>query len=765
MLPFRFLRRSPALAAAAITSLALGIAANVTVYSIVREMVLDDLSASQPDRLARVDAQVSYGQYRQLRAAGVFQDLAFQLGFGDIDWRTASGGERVWRLSASANFFDVLGVRASAGRLFTQADEGRDVAVASYGFWQRRLHADPHAVGRTLELNGRLYTVLGILPRDYRSVMGHGVSPEIYLAAGAGAAHCRPFGRLRADLTRDQTRQAMEAAAQRTGGAEFARQVAVLRPMAGLAANAASEGDQRRFFLFFVMLFGVAGMLALIACSNVAGLMLARGASRRKELAIRKALGAGRLQLARPMLAEGLVLVLCGAAAGLALDALLRTRLSALRWPSAYDIPIEFHFQSDRGLLLYALLVSSFALLITSAIPALRGSRADLSLALKQGEPAFSLRRWNPRNGFVLLQVVLSMVLLSLGALFTRAFVQLARSGPGFDAAHTIIAAVHGATGRDALVRRLEAVPGVLGVTSIGTLPFMGELPLQRVRREGAPPESYRDVYSMGAGEHYFATLGIPILRGRDFEIRDRVRTPTPAIVSRTLAERLFGDGDPVGARLIGGTGREQALEIVGVAADTRLRTLGEDRVAAIYTPFFEAQFVVRVAGAPARQMEPLRAALEQAEPRDTLDIHPMSDAVEGALFPMRMASALVGSLSLLGMLLALVGLYGSIAFSVSRRTREMGIRSALGATARRITWTALCDGIAILVTGGALGMALAIAAIRPLADLLPDGIDPWNPLLLAAPALLLAIAGVLAAWFPAHRAAAVDPSLALRHD
>ncbi|MDR3700322.1 MAG: ABC transporter permease [Candidatus Sulfopaludibacter sp.] len=765
MLPFRFLRRSPALAAAAIASLALGIGAAVTVYSVVREMVLDDLSASQPDRLARVDAQVSYSQYRQLRAAGVLQDLAFQLGFGDIDWRSSAGGERVWRLSASANFFDVLGVRASAGRLFTQAGEGSDVAVVSYGFWQRRLHSDPHAVGRSLELNGRLYTVLGILPRDYRSVMGHGVSPEVYLPAGSDSAHCRLFGRLRPDLTRDQTREALEAAAQRIGGAEFARQVATLRPMAGLAANSAGEGDQRRFFLFFVMLFAVAGMLALIACSNVAGLMLARSASRRKELAIRKALGAGRLQLARPMLAEGLVLVLCGAAAGLALDAFLRSRLSALRWPSAYDIPIEFHFQSDRGLLLYALLVSAIALPITSAIPALRSSRADLGLALKQGEPAFSLRRWNPRNGFVLLQVALSMVLLSLGALFTRSFVQLARSGPGFDAAHTIIAAVHGATDRDALVRRLEAVPGVLGVTSIGTLPFMGELPFERVRREGAPPETYRDVYAMGAGEHYFATLGIPILRGRDFEIRDRDRTPTPAIVSRTLAELLFGDGDPVGARLLAGRGHEQAVEIVGVAADTRLRTLGEDRVAAIYTPFFAAQFLVRVAGLPARQLEPLRAALAQAEPGDTLDIHPMSDAVEGALFPMRMASALVGSLSLLGMLLALVGLYGSISYSVGRRTREMGIRSALGATARRITWTALGDGIAILAIGGALGMALAIAAIRPLADLLPDGIDPWDPPMLAAPALLLAIAGALAAWLPAHRAAAVDPSLALRQD
>jgi putative ABC transport system permease protein len=765
MLPFRFLRRSPALAAAAIASLALGIAANVTIYSVVREMVLDDLSASRPDRLVRVDAPVSYDQYRQLRTAGVFQDLAFQLGFGDIDWRTPSGGERVWRLSAGFNFFDVLGVRASRGRLFTQPDEGRDVAVVSYGFWQRRLHADPHAVGRSLELNGRLYTLLGILPRDYRSVMGHGVSPEVYLPAGGESARCRPFGRLRTDLTRDQTRQALEAAAQRIGGAEFARQVAVLRPMAGFAANSGSEGDQRRFFLFFVMLFGAAGMLALIACSNVAGLMLARGASRRKELAIRKALGAGRLQLARPMLAEGLVLVACGTLTGLALDAFLRSRLSALRWPSAYDIPIEFHFQSDRGLLLYALLVSSIALLITSAIPALRGSRADLGIALKQGEPAFSLRRWNLRNGFVLLQVALSMVLLSLGALFTRSFVEIARTGPGFDAAHTIIAAAYGATDRDTLVRRLEAVPGVLGVTSIGTLPFMGELPLDRVRREGAPPEAYRDVYAMGAGEHYFATLGVPILRGRDFEIRDRVRAPAPAIVSRSLAERLFGDGDPVGSRLVTGRDHEKVVEVVGVAADTRLRTLGEDRVAAIYTPFFAAQFLVRVAGPPARQMEPLRATLAQAEPKDTVDIRPLSDAVEGALFPMRMASTLVGSLSVVGMLLALVGLYGSISYSVARRTREMGIRSALGATARRITWTALRDGIAILATGGALGVALALAAIRPLAELLPDGIDPWNPLMLAAPALLLAMAGTLAAWLPAHRAAAVDPCLALRQD
>jgi predicted permease len=763
MPPFRFLRQSPALTAAAIASLALGIGANVTVYSVVREMILDDLSAAQPDRLARVDAQMSYSRYRELRAARVFQDLAFQVGLGDANWRAGTRRELVWTMTSSANFFDVLGVRALAGRLYTQSDEGRDAAVASYGFWQRRLHGDAQAVGSALELNGRWYTLLGVLPRDYRSIMGHGVSPEVYLQARGDSARCHPFGRLRDGLTRDQTRQALEAAAEGIGGADFAREVSTLRPMAGLAANSAAEGDGRRFFLFFLMLFGVACMLALIACSNVAGLLLARGVSRRKEQAIRKALGAGRLQLARPMLAEGVTLVACGTAAGLALDAFLRGRLSALRWPSAYNIPIEFHFQSDRGLLLYALLAAGAALVISSVIPALRSANADLSAALKQGEPAFSLRRWNLRNGFVMLQVVLSMVLLTLGALFTRSFLQLAREDVGFDAGHTVIAAVHGASSRDALVRRLEAMPGVRGVTSIGTLPFMGELPMERVRREGDPAEAFHEVYWMGAGERYFATLGIPILRGRDFEIRDRGRTPAPAVVSRSLAWRLFGGSDPVGAHLI--AGREQDLEIVGVAADTRMRTLGEDHVSAIYTPFFEAQLVVRVIGDAARWLAPLLSALAEMDPNATLDLHPMSDAVEGALFPMRMAATLAGGLSGLGMALALMGLYGSISYSVGRRTREMGIRAALGATGGRVTWTALSDGMAILATGAALGMALALAAIRSLADLLPDGIDPWDPRLLAAPAVLMAVGGAAAAWLPARRAARVDPLTALREE
>ena len=241
----------------------------------------------------------------------------------------------------------------------------------------------------------------------------------------------------------EQTRQTFIAVAERLKGPDPTRQIVELRPMSGLRANAEKGGDDRLFLLFFVTLFSVAGMLALIGCSNVAGLLMVRMVNRQRELAIRKALGATRIQILQPLLAEGLVLVLCGAGLGLALDAFLRGRLSDLRWPSAYGIPFEFHFQSDSGLFLYACLAAFVALLVSSLLPALRGADADLGLAIRQAEPSFSVRHWDIRNGFVLLQVVLSMVLLTVSSLFARSLLHLAAAGPGFDAAHTLIAALH----------------------------------------------------------------------------------------------------------------------------------------------------------------------------------------------------------------------------------------------------------------------------------------------------------------------------------
>lgn len=764
----RALRRSPALSAMAMVSLALGIGGSVTVYSIVREMILSDISATRLDRLARVDGSLTYAQYRTLRPIAGFQDLAFDTGLHDAIWNNGDRAEVIWAMDTSPNFFEVLGIHAAAGRLYGQSDEGAPIAVVTDGFWRKRLHADSRAIGRALTINNRLYTLAGVLPHDYRSILGHGVSPEIYAPARLDSQQgCHPFGRLRDGTTREQARDFLAAAATSIGGPDFARRVASIRPMGGITAFAAGQGDDRRVFLFFAMLFGAAGMMALIACSNVAGLLLARRIERRKELAIRQALGANRWQLARPLLAEAAVLVTAGSALGLALDAWLRGRLSALRWPTAYNIPIEFHFQNDRGLLLYALLTAAAAMAVCSL-----GTVSDRSIGatVKGGRGARNLR-----NGFVALQVVLSMVLLILGGLFTRSFLHIARGDLGFDAVHTAIAAVHPPpqryraeddwTWRSRLIASVQRVPGVVAVTSTGMLPLMGEMPEAPLRREGEPVTAARDIYFVPVGERYFETLGIRMLRGRDFEIADRDRKPTPAIVNRTLARRFFGDADPIGAMLLRGRGREDAIQIVGVAADCKLRTLGEAPQPAFYTPDFNGQLLVRVAGDPARWTEPLRAALRSADTVSALDVRPLADAVNGAQFPLRIAATMAGSLSGVGLVLALVGVYGSVSSSVSRRTREMGIRAALGATRGRIVWTALREGAALMTAGAAVGLVLAIAAVRPLADLVPDGVDAWDPRMFAATAALLAATGLTAALIPARRAANCDPAVVLREE
>ncbi len=759
----RGLRKAPALSAIAIASLGLGIGANVTVYSVAREIIFDNISAVQPGQLARVTPGLAYPAYRDLRRTGAFQDLAFEAGLHDAIWQSGGRNQMIWGIDTSPNFFDVLGITPAYGRLYTQSDEGRPLAVVSHGFWRTQLHGDPNAVGGTLQIRGRLYTLLGVLPRDYRSVMGHGVAPEYYAPVPLDyRRRVSLIARLRDGMTRGEAREALTAAAGAIGLAEYRKESPAVRPFSGFAANAAGLGEDREVFLFFLMLLGVAAILALIAIANVVGLLLARRADRHREVAIRQALGANRWQLARTLLSEAVILVSAGGGAGLALDAFLRRQLSYVRWTTAYNIPFEFHLQSDRGLLLYAFFTAFAALLV--CLPAAAGDRRIASAM----RPASS--RWNLRTGFVALQVVLSMVLLTLGVLFSRGFFHVAHLDIGFDAAHGVIAAVHpppgtghGAVWREQLIRALRRVPGVQAVTSTGTLPLMGELGSAPLRRESEPVSSARDTYNFGVGEKFFSTLRIPVLRGREFEIADRDRKPVPVIINHTLARQFFGGGEPVGAQLILGRENGAVVEIVGVVADTKMRTLGEPAAPVFYTPDFNGQLVVRVAGDPAQWIEPLRRELSAADPESALDIRPLRNAVAGALFPMQVAAAFVVSLGALGLLLSLVGVYGSVSHAVGRRTREFGIRSALGATPQRILWTAMRDGAILLVAGAAVGLLFALSAVRPLVALLPDGVDPWDPRMFAGAAITLIATGLAGAAFPARRAARIDPSDALR--
>jgi putative ABC transport system permease protein len=301
----------------------------------------------------------------------------------------------------------------------------------------------------------------------------------------------------------------------------------------------------------------------------------------------------------------------------------LRNRISYVRWPSAYNIPFEFHFQNDRGLFLYAMAAALMALLISSLIPALRGSNTDLGLAMRQGESTFSVRRWNLRNLFVAMQLTLSLVLLTLGGLFVRSFVRVSTLNPGFDAPHLAMAVVHSAkhrgpnalAWRDGVVRRIEAVPSVVGVTSIGTLPLMDDLHEITLRLAANPTSPEHRTYSVGAGERFCRVLGIRLLRGRDFELDDRTRQPTPVLADETLGRRLFGDADPVGDQLLAGREYERLLQIIGVTAEVKMRTLGEASAPLLFTPFFDAQLLVRLNGDPAQWTQPLRKALTGVDP------------------------------------------------------------------------------------------------------------------------------------------------------
>lgn len=441
----------------------------------------------------------------------------------------------------------------------------------------------------------------------------------------------------------------------------------------------------------------------------------------------------------------------------------------ALCLRDSFSVPL----QSDSALLLYAGFVALVALLVSSLLPALRGAEADLGLTMRQTEPSFSARRWDIRKGFVLLQVVLSMVLLTVSSLFARNLLSLTAAGPGFDATHTLIAAVHPLPGRydgerswalrRQLLQHIQSIPGVESVTSAGILPLMGEIPSDIVRRQRESVPNWRNVYVIRAGENYFRTLNVTILRGRDLEITDRGRTPISVVVNQTLAHDVFPSEDPIGQHLVIGREKTTVLEIVGVAADFKMRTMGEAHVPAVFMPDFNAQFLVRVAGNPAPWVESLRNAIANVDGTAALDIRPLQDAVGGAMFPMRVATGSLSFLSSLGLALALIGLYGSVSYAVRRRTREFGIRAALGASRQRIVRTALLDGIVVVGCGICLGGPLALSAIRPLVDLFQAGFNPWAPAPLLGVVLLLFATSAAAIWIPARRAASVDPSVALR--
>jgi putative ABC transport system permease protein len=788
----RSLRQSPGLAAVAVLALGLGIGANSAIFSVVDAALLRPLPFHDPGRLMLVLesnpskgypsfplSPLNYIDYRDQNSAferlAAFESTSFILtGAGDP---AKLDGARV-----AAGFVDTLGIAPSLGRPFLP-DEDRPgagrVAILGHGLWQRRFGSDPALVGRTIMLGGVAYTVVGVMPQGFsfpnRSEIWTAMALGDDELKSRGAHYLLAIGRLapgvsleraRADLATIGSRLQIQYPDSNTGW------TARVDPLAERVA-----GDARPALL--VLLAAVAFVL-LIACANVAGLLLARASARHREFAIRAALGAGRARLVRQQLTESLLLALLGGAAGLLL-AMWGTDLLAAAAPPG--IPRVSEVGVDGRVLSFTLGLSLITGVLFGLAPALQASRADLNESLKEGgRGGAGPRRHRARAVLVVAEVALALVLLAGAGLLLRSFQRLQAIDPGFDPREVLAVEIELPDGRypepprlasffTAAIERLAALPGVRSAGGVYPLPMSGDRFFFSFGVEGRPvadadrPSAAYYVASPG----YFRAMGIRILRGRAFDERDREGAPRVALINDTLARRFFPGEDPIGRRMVIDNGpRDRFREIVGVVEDVRHDDLGGEARPQMYEPHLQAPLssmtlVVRSATDPAGLAEAARReilVLDRDQPVSRAV--PLERLVADSIARPRYSMLLLGAFAAVALVLATMGIYGLLSHAVAQRTHEIGIRMALGARRRDVLALVIANGMGLAMAGVGIGLLGALALTRLMAGLLFQ-VSPTDPMTLAAVSALLAGVAFLACVIPARRATRVDPMAALR--
>jgi predicted permease len=785
----RTFRRNPAFSVTAMVCLALGIGANTTIFSVASEALFSPPSVSRPDTLMSLRlggrSHVGLAQYRFVRNAGVFAGVAGENEETQANWRTGESTSRVFSVQITDNYFTVTGTPVAMGRPIQPGDA--DTTVLTWRFWQRRLAADPHVIGRKLVLDGRPFTVVGVLPRNHHTMRGAAFAPDIYVPISGESTVVSLYARLPQGMTKTVAFERLKAIA-----AEIDRQI----PGAGWAmANRVDEtyglgrvSGQPGFMAvaaFFAMLMVVVTLVLLIACANVAGLVLARASSRVQELSIRLSIGAARGRLVRQILAETLLLAVAGAAAGLALNLLLLDLLARVSLPLPF--PIAFEIRPDWRLLAYGALVSIVTTLAAGLLPALKITRASLASGLQSGARVAGDGRWSLRNTLVAGQLAASIVLLCTGFVFLRNLVEAAGMNPGFDLGHTVWASMrvvpeyYSQPKTAALVDRaldtLRATPGIDSATAVTVVPLNDGINIgSPIRTDTAAHNTVFFWSQNDVAPDYFRTMAIPILEGREFRRSDRDGSPLVAIVNRAFARRLFGEASPLGHTI---TVNDSKVEIVGVAADSHYETLGEENPNAMYMPYAQRDeqaharaqrnaqlhFLIRTAGRPEAAVAGLRSALGALDPSAALEVRPMHSALAFALLPSQAGAMVLGSAGILGLVLASIGLYGVLLYSVSRRIREIGVRVALGAAPRDVLALVLRQTLLLVGAGMLTGLAVARLAVPLAADFLIPAVRPTDPLNFAVAAAVLGFVAIAASVAPAVRALRIDPLAALRHE
>ncbi len=801
---FRQLLKAPAFSAIAITTLALGIGVNSALFNVVNSILFRSPGYADPSTLVDVYetspgfrySTTSYPDYKDVRDRNqVFSGVALYqlqaLGFsrGDLT-RT------VWAEVVSGNYFSVLGVPAVLGRTFDAVQHdvpgAPPVAVLSHGFWQKEFGADPRVIGTTIRLNGAAVQVLGVASPEFKGMI-RGLRAEVWVPAAATAlifpnssfftnrGNHNSFmrARLKLGVTAAQAATDMASVAARLGEiypeTNKGRELVVV-PTAKVTLNPEVDGMVAGASLG---LMAVPAMVLLIACANLATLFLTRATGRSREIAVRMALGASRREVIRGLLAESLLLSAAGGTLGLLICLWLSELL--VRFQPPIPVPLSLDISADWRVVTFTAVISALTGIVFRLAPALRATRTDLVADLKEGTRG-SATRSRLRSGLVVVQLAVSVVLLVGSALLLRGLGGAGRVDMGFNpnAAGTLVfdPAQQGySDGRslallEQLIARARALPGVVDVSSTSRPPLNLNVSTNEIMVEGRPAVNgqYPEIQRASVAPGYVKTIGGVLSSGRDFTPQDRKGQPLVVIVNETAAKLLWPGQSALGRRIAGRTsgGEPPWREVVGVVKDIKVTTIGERPTPQIFYPvlqFAETQFtlIARTTGDPARTAVALRQLLKEVDPAvPVMASGPLVDQVTTALFPVRFAAMLLTVLGLAGVAIAAIGLYGTIAQGVAARTRELGIRIALGADPRLVRRMVLVDGLKLASVGLAVGLVIAALASQVLGTWL-YGVSPYDPLAFVTVPLLLLLVAVAACLIPARRATRVDPVNALR--